>query len=97
MDVTEVDGYSIAAKDILWRRALMARSPSGEEILDAIDWDLLANKLTMTGAAITAAALGAAFLARANGCRIGMSHVLHAARREMNKQGQAVRPGDWER
>jgi hypothetical protein len=81
----------------LWRRALMAQSPSGEELLDAIDWDLLASKLNMTGAGITAAALGAAFLARAEGSRIAMSHVLHAARREMNKQGLVVRSGDWER
>ena len=84
-------------RHILWRRALTARSPAGEEILDEIDWDLLANKLVMTGAAITSAALGAAFLARAEGRRIAMSHVLHAARREMNKQAVAVRPGEWER
>lgn len=84
-------------RHILWRRALAARSPAGEEILDDIDWDLLANKLAMTGAAITSAALGAAFLARAECRRIGMSHVLHAARREMNKQAVAVRPGEWER
>jgi hypothetical protein len=84
-------------RHILWRRALTARSPAGEEILDEIDWDLLANKLVMTGAAITSAALGAAFLARAEGGRIAMSHVLHAARREMNKQAVSVRPGEWER
>jgi len=86
-----------AERHILWRRALTARSPAGEELLDGIDWELLAEKLVMTGAAITSAALGAAFLARAQGGRIGMSHVLHAARREMNKQAVAVRPGDWER
>ena len=84
-------------RHILWRRALTARSPAGEEILDEIDWDLLANKLVMNGAAITSAALGAAFLARAEGRRIAMRHVLHAARREMNKQAVAVRPGEWER
>ncbi len=81
----------------LWHRALIAQSPSGDDLLDGIDWNLLANKLNMSGAAITAASLGAAFLARADGGRIGMSHILHAARREMNKQGQVVRPGDWER
>jgi len=86
-----------AERQILWHRALTARSPAGEELLDGIDWDLLANKLVMTGAAITSAALGAAFLARAEGRRICMSHVLHAARREMNKQAVAVRPGEWER
>ena len=76
-------------------RALSARSPAGEELLDRIDWEYLAVRLTMTGADITSAALGAAFLARAEGARIGMSHILHAARREMTKHGVTLRAGDW--
>jgi len=47
------------------------------------------------GADITAAALSAAFLARSEGRRIGMSHVLHASQRELSKHGVIVRPGDW--
>jgi AAA+ superfamily predicted ATPase len=81
----------------LWRRALLPRSPAGEELLDAIDFDLLANKLTMTGADVKAAALGAAFLARQEGRRIGMAHVLRAARRELNKHGTALPLADLER
>jgi hypothetical protein len=80
----------------LWRRALLARSPGGEELLDPIDFNFLANKLNMTGADITASALGAAFLARAEGKRICMAHILHAARREMSKHGMVVRVGEWE-
>lgn len=80
----------------LWRRALLPRSPRGEELLDPIDFDLLVHRLNMTGADITAAALGAAFLARAEGKRISMRHVLHAARREMSKHGLVVRVGEWE-
>jgi hypothetical protein len=80
----------------LWKLALLARSPSGEELLDRIDWEFLANKLNMTGADIKSAALGAAFLARAQGTRITMPHVLHAARREMTKHGVTLRPGEWE-
>lgn len=80
----------------LWQRALSARSPEGEELLDSIDWQFLADKLSMTGADITAAALGAAFLARAEGTRITMKHILHAARREMTKHGVVLRPGEWE-
>jgi ATPase family associated with various cellular activities (AAA) len=79
----------------LWRRALQARSPEGEELLDDIDWEFLADQMNMTGADITAAALGAAFLARAEGSRITMNHILHAARREMTKHGVLLRPGDW--
>jgi SpoVK/Ycf46/Vps4 family AAA+-type ATPase len=85
-----------AERHALWRRCLLPRSPAGAELLDHIDWDLLANKLNMTGADITATALGAAFLACRDGARIGMSHVLHAARRQMNKQGIAIRAGELE-
>jgi hypothetical protein len=79
----------------LWQRALLPRSPRGEELLDAIDMNLLAHKMSMTGAEITAAALSAAFLARAEGSRISMHHVLHAARREMSKNGTVMRMGEW--
>ncbi len=75
----------------LWRRALLTRSPSGQELLGEIDWTFLAEKLTMTGADIKAAALGAAFLARAEGTRIGMPHIIAAARREMIKHGFVLR------
>jgi AAA+ superfamily predicted ATPase len=82
-------GY--AERLALWRRVLAERSPAGEELLDRIDWRFLAEKLNMTGADITSAALGAAFLARAEGGRIGMNHVLHATRREMTKHGVVLR------
>ncbi len=52
---------------------------------------LLAERLTMTGADIKAAALGAAFLACSEGARIGMRHVIAAARREMTKHGVVLR------
>ncbi|HET7882121.1 MAG TPA: ATP-binding protein, partial [Acetobacteraceae bacterium] len=71
----------------LWQRALLPESPSGEAILDVIDWDFLSHRLNMTGAEIKGTALGAAFMARAEGSRIGMRHVLAAAQREMAKQG----------
>ncbi|HEV2956316.1 MAG TPA: AAA family ATPase [Xanthobacteraceae bacterium] len=78
----------------LWRLSLLPAAPDGGALLDALDWDFLAGKLIMTGADIKSAALGAAFLARAAGTRIGMQHVLHAARREMTKHGVVLRPGD---
>ncbi len=80
----------------LWRRALGADLARVPELLDRIDWESLAAKLNMTGADITAAALGAAFLARADGTRITMKHIVHAARREMTKHGQVIRAGEWE-
>lgn len=80
----------------LWRLALPARGPNGEELLDRVDWDFLVAKLAMSGADIKMAALGAAFRARSDGSRIQMRHILAAARRELTKQGLPVRPGDLE-
>lgn len=79
----------------LWQLALLERTPSGEELLDQINWQFLAERLHMTGANIKAAALAAAFLAHAQGTRITMSHVLHSAQREMTKHGVALRLEDW--
>ena len=75
----------------LWQRALLPPAPNGEAILDEIDWRFLSERLTMTGAEIKATALGAAFIARAEGGRIGMRHIMAAAQREMAKQGQKLR------
>ena len=80
----------------LWTRALPARAPSGDELLDTIDWDGLARNLTMTGADIKNAAIGAAFLAHSEGTRIGMRHVMRAARRELAKHGMLVRAVEGE-
>jgi ATPase family associated with various cellular activities (AAA) len=85
-----------AERFALWQRALRAQSPSGEDLLEHIDWHFLANRLNMTGADISAATLSAAFLARSEGRRISMTHVLHASQRELTKHGVVVRPGDWE-
>ena len=88
---------AVRERRALWRRALSARAPSGEVLLDEIDWDGLAERLTMTGADITNAAIGAAFLAHSEGSRIGMTHVMRASRRELAKRGVVVRAGDLER
>jgi hypothetical protein len=75
----------------IWRRALPAATPSGAPLLDAIDWELLSTRLALTGADIKSAALGAAFMARGEGSRIGMRHVLAASQREFAKRGQVLR------
>jgi MoxR-like ATPase len=78
---------------VLWHKALLARSPGGELILDAddIDFQRLADRLEVNGAQIKAIALGAAFLARNAGTRIGMAHIELAAQRELAKQGPQPR------
>jgi SpoVK/Ycf46/Vps4 family AAA+-type ATPase len=75
----------------VWQRALLPRAPNGETIRGEIDFSFLAERLLMTGAEIKSTALGAAFLARAEGAQIGMRHILTAAQREMAKQGQRLR------
>jgi hypothetical protein len=79
----------------LWRLSLAERSPAGQELLHGIAWEWLADNLILTGAEIKAIALAAAFLARAEGSRIRMDHLQHAARREMAKQGASWRAGKW--
>ncbi len=75
----------------IWEKALITRAVGGEELLDGIDREALATRLEMTGAEIKNSALAAAFLACSEGVRIGTSHILHAARREMAKRGAVLR------
>jgi len=75
----------------LWRAAFGADTEAGRRRLDGIDWAVLSERLTLTGAEINLAALNAAFLARAGGEKIGMKHVLTAVRRELAKKGQTLR------
>jgi SpoVK/Ycf46/Vps4 family AAA+-type ATPase len=75
----------------IWRKALPATTPDGAPLLENINWSLLAGQITLTGADIKSAALGAAFLARGENSRIGMRHVLAAVQREMAKRGQVLR------
>lgn len=75
----------------LWDIALPQKAPNGDIIACGIDRDLLADRLAMTGADIKAAALSAAFLARAEGSLIEMRHVLVATQREMAKHGATMR------
>jgi hypothetical protein len=75
----------------LWQRALLTHAPNGDALLGDLDWGYLAQRLHMTGAEIKGTALGAAFMARAEGTHIGMRHLLAAAQREMAKQGVRLR------
>jgi SpoVK/Ycf46/Vps4 family AAA+-type ATPase len=75
----------------LWRKALPASSPTGEDILGEIDFQGLADHIDLNGAQIKAIALGAAFLARSEGTKINMKHIELAAAREFGKQGLRLR------
>jgi AAA+ superfamily predicted ATPase len=88
---------SAAERERLWRLALEGASDvEGRPLVAELDWAGLARELDLTGAGIKSAAVAAAFLARTEGGRISERHVLAAARRELEKQGVVVRPGQLE-
>ena len=76
---------------ILWEKSLPEFSATGERITEDIDFDMLAEEMDLNGAQIKAIALGAAFLARGAGKRIGMEQIETSALREYAKQGQLMR------
>ena len=83
-----------AERERLWRGALQARTDAaGEPLVADLDWARIAAELDLSGADIKSAAIAAAFLARSENTRIGMRHVLAAARRELEKRQIVVRPG----
>jgi AAA+ superfamily predicted ATPase len=86
-----------AERERLWRLALEdAKDIDGRPLVGELDWAALARELDLTGAGIKSAAVAAAFLASGEDAPIGERHVLAAARRELEKQGVVVRPGQME-
>lgn len=75
----------------LWEKALPPCTPAGKRIVDRIDFEALAGQMELTGAQIKSIALGAAFLAKSGGTRIGMKQIVLAAQREYAKQGLLLR------
>jgi hypothetical protein len=81
-----------AEREHLWRLALEhAIGPDGAPLVGELDWPLLGSQFDLTGAGIKMAALAAAFLARTDGTRIEMAHMLAATRRELEKHGKVLR------
>jgi SpoVK/Ycf46/Vps4 family AAA+-type ATPase len=88
---------NVDEREHLWRLALQdASDVEGRPVAGQLDWARLARELDLTGAGIKSAAVAAAFLARSDGDSISERHVLAAARRELEKQGVVVRPGQLE-
>lgn len=76
----------------IWRLALPSEAPLAADL----DLPFIARKFRLAGGHIRNIALTAAFLAAAEDCPIGMKHVVRATRREYQKQGKMVAPGDFE-
>ena len=82
---------TVAERRRLWELALPRYGDgrrAGQQTICDREW--LAHALPMTAAEIKAAALGAAFIARAAGVPIGTDHVLAAARREFGQERQGA-------
>ena len=79
-----------AHREEMWRRFIPAQAPA-----DAIDYAFLARQFRLAGGNIKNIVVAAAYLASANGGRIGMPHVVRAAWREHRKIGRAITAGDF--
>lgn len=76
----------------IWRLALPAEAPLGEDV----DLPFLARKFKLAGGHIRNIALAAAFLAAPDGGCITMKHLVRATRREYQKIGKLVAESDFE-
>ncbi|HET9517607.1 MAG TPA: ATP-binding protein, partial [Actinoplanes sp.] len=78
------------------RRAIWARAfPPGAPSVD-LDLDFLARQFKITGGVISNAALGAAFLAAADGGPITMRHAVLSVKREFQKLGRLLTAKEFE-
>jgi SpoVK/Ycf46/Vps4 family AAA+-type ATPase len=73
-----------ASRARIWRGHFPAAAP----LSPAIDHELLARSLPLSGGGIKNIVLNAAFLAAEDGGAIGMEHILRGARREYEKIGK---------
>jgi hypothetical protein len=95
--IVDFNPPTVAERERLWRICLEgALDGSGRPLVGELDYPGLARELNLTGADIKSAALAAAYLACGEGSPIELRHVLAAGRRELEKQGQVVRPGQLE-
>jgi ATP-dependent 26S proteasome regulatory subunit len=76
----------------IWQVLFPAEAPCEE-----IDFDFLAGQFRFTGGNIKNIVLGAAYLAAADGGRIGMSHLMRATSRECRKIGRVLKQEDLEK
>ncbi|ANZ28495.1 hypothetical protein A4U64_26760 (plasmid) [Rhodococcus sp. WB1] len=73
----------------MWRKFIPPQAP-----VDEIDYDFLARQFRLAGGNIKNIVVSAAYLASANGGRIGMPHLIRATWREHRKTGRVLSPGD---
>ncbi len=75
----------------IWRRSM----PVQTRLAADVDLPMLARRLPLSGGSIMNVCVGAASLAYAPGAAIAMPHLLHAAKRELQKLGQQYDETDF--
>lgn len=75
----------VSLRTALWETIFPKETPISPEV-DAL---MLAQAFELSGASIKNAALHGALLARAEGCDVGMCHILDGIRNEYGKQGKS--------
>lgn len=75
----------------IWQRIWPTQAPRDADL----DLELLARKLEVSGGHIRNIAVAAAFLAAEEDTPIAMRHLIHAARRELQKMGKVVDESAW--
>ncbi|WP_186191802.1 AAA family ATPase [Burkholderia gladioli] len=90
--IVEYPFPSEAQRLALWRNAFPAAAPLGDDL----DFALLAERAPLSGGNINNIAIGAAFLAAAQGTAVGWRHLLQATEREYRKLGKVFVPHEFE-
>ncbi|NHH84806.1 AAA family ATPase [Burkholderia gladioli] len=90
--IVEYPFPSEAQRLALWRNAFPAATPLGDDL----DFALLAERAPLSGGNINNIAIGAAFLAAAEGAAVGWRHLLQATEREYRKLGKVFVPHEFE-
>ena len=70
----------------IWQALFPPDVPRGEDV----DLELMAERFDIAGGNIRNILVTAAYLAAANGQVVGMDHLLHGTRRELQKMGRLV-------
>ncbi len=81
-----------AQRKLIWTGIFPKESPLAGDI----DYKFLSEKIKLAGGNIKNMALAAAFYAAENSGKIGMDHIMHAAKREYQKIGKPFLKSDFE-
>lgn len=75
-----------AEREAIWRKTCPQNLPLEENV----DFEMLARTFKLSGGNIRNALLAAAFFAAAESSAVGMQHLIHGVRRELQKAGKTV-------